>query len=310
MTLKLQKSTLTTAKYGKDGVKILRIVRNDQWHEIAEYTITVLLEGDISASYTEADNSVIVTTDSIKNTINVFAQNSQHVLQPETFALELGLHFVTKYSHIKKAHVDLLKHRWTRICPTSENGQPHGHSFRRDGDDKRVVNAIVDASGGVDNITIDLKAGLKDVFLLKSTGSSFNNFINDEFTTLRETDDRVFSTIVDCSYSLVIPQANSRCFTIADVAKTPLDDIAESVRNVTLDTFAVDFSESVQTTLYTMAERIIEQNDLVKDVSYKLPNKHYIPIDLTFYQEKGATNDVLLPTEFPSGLITATVSRV
>lgn len=219
------------------------------------------------------------------------------------------MHFVTKYAHIKKASVDVIKHRWTRICPSS-SARPHGHSFRRDGDDKRTVCAVVNASAGVDNISIDLKAGLKDMFVLKSTGSSFNKFIIDEFTTLKETDDRVFSTVVDCSYDLKVPQADASCFALSDAKAAPFDKIAESVRNFTLDTFAVDFSESVQASLYDMAERIIGDNDLVQNVSYKLPNKHYIPIDLSFYQEKGETNDVLLPTEFPSGLITATVSRV
>ena len=253
---------------------------------------------------------VIVTTDSIKNTINIFTQNSAHVLQPETFALEIGMHFVTRYAHIKKAHVDLTQHRWTRIRPSS-TGTAHGHSFRRDGDDKRTVSAMVDASLGLDRVKADLKAGLKDVFVLKSTGSSFDGFIQDEFTTLKETQDRVFSTVIACSYDLKLPQKDPECFSLQDAVDAPLDKISDSVRNITLDTFAVDFSASVQATLYTMEDRIIEANALVNDVSYSLPNKHYIPIDLSFYQEKkGAANDVLLPTEFPSGLITATVSRV
>lgn len=50
-------SKLTTAKYGKDGVKLLRILRNGDWHDIAEYTVTVLLQGDIYTSYTSSDNS-------------------------------------------------------------------------------------------------------------------------------------------------------------------------------------------------------------------------------------------------------------
>ena len=138
--------------------------------------------------------------------------------------------------------------------------------------------------------------------VLKSTGSSFSNFIRDQYTTLPEVDDRVFSTVVDCSYELSVPQVNSDCLNLTDVTQNPYDAIAESVRNITLDTFALEFSESVQATLYTMAERIIETNGLVNQVSYSLPNKHYIPINLSFYQQmkKDETQDVLLPTEFPS----------
>jgi urate oxidase len=34
-----------------------------------EYTARVLLEGDIETSYTKADNSVVVATDTVKNTV-------------------------------------------------------------------------------------------------------------------------------------------------------------------------------------------------------------------------------------------------
>lgn len=39
--------TITSAKYGKDKVRVLRVVRKDEWHEIVEYTVTVLLEGSV-----------------------------------------------------------------------------------------------------------------------------------------------------------------------------------------------------------------------------------------------------------------------
>lgn len=37
--------------------------------------------------------------------------------------------------------------------------------------------------------------------MLKSTGSAFENFVRDEFTTLPEVDDRIFSTSVDLRYT-------------------------------------------------------------------------------------------------------------
>lgn len=36
----------------------------------AEYTVRVMLEGQIETSYTKADNKCVVTTDSMKNTVN------------------------------------------------------------------------------------------------------------------------------------------------------------------------------------------------------------------------------------------------
>lgn len=37
--------------------------------------------------------------------------------------------------------------------------------------------------------------------MLKSTGSAFDNFVRDEYTTLAEVDDRIFSTSVDLTYT-------------------------------------------------------------------------------------------------------------
>jgi len=36
-----------TARYGKDKVRVLRVVREGAWHYVVEYNITALLEGDI-----------------------------------------------------------------------------------------------------------------------------------------------------------------------------------------------------------------------------------------------------------------------
>jgi urate oxidase len=57
-------SELTASRYGKDKIRVFRVVREANMQHIVEYNVTSLLEGDVGASYTEADNSVVVTTDS------------------------------------------------------------------------------------------------------------------------------------------------------------------------------------------------------------------------------------------------------
>ena len=57
-------SELTWSRYGKDKVRIFRIVRDGKIHHVVEYNVCTLLEGDVDTSYTEADNSVVVATDS------------------------------------------------------------------------------------------------------------------------------------------------------------------------------------------------------------------------------------------------------
>ncbi|EJU04774.1 uricase [Dacryopinax primogenitus] len=308
---------LTAARYGKDKVRIFRVVRSvkgdpQAWHDVVEYNVKALLEGDIAASYTKADNSVVVATDSIKNTCNVFAKTSPHVLHPEQFALDLGVHFVTTYAHIHKAFIDIEQLKWSRIT-VSKDGQPHRHSFVRDGDEKRLTSVEVDATKGKNAITAKVTSGLSGLLVLKSGGSAFEGFVRDEWTTLVEVDDRIFSTEVDLSYTFALPV---EALTAAGIAalqdKVGFDKASESAKQITLDLFATDESASVQATLFKMCSEIIAASPSVESVSYRLPNKHYIPVDLGF---KGLANlkpvdaEVFCPVAAPSGLITATVSR-
>ena len=97
------------------------------------------------------------------------------------------------------------------------------------------------------------------VTVLKSTGSSFNNFIRDEYTTLKDVDDRIFSTSVDLVYNFTpIPITPPSDKDKLDFA-LPVDgekqgsvwdaSLPERARTVTLEVFATDDSASVQVRL-------------------------------------------------------------
>ena len=98
-----------------------------------------------SYSYTKADNSVVVATDTQKQTTYVLAKQNP-IDPPEQFAAILGEHFVKTYPHIHAAHVKIIQHRWTRM---NIDGKPHPHSFYRDSDEIRVVEAVTRENQGV-----------------------------------------------------------------------------------------------------------------------------------------------------------------
>ncbi|KAF5327821.1 hypothetical protein D9619_005076 [Psilocybe cf. subviscida] len=319
-------SSLTAARYGKTNVRVFRVVRQGSWHNIVEYNVEALLEGDIATSYTEADNSVVVATDSIKNITYYLAKISPHILSAEKFGLHLGTFFVSKYAHITKAFITVTQLRWSRVRVEGDtNPEGHSHAFYRDGEDKRVVKIEVDASAGKDKLVGHVTAGISDLLVLKTTGSAFENFYRDEFTTLVPVDDRIFSTSVDLTYTfaaIALPtpaDGNKFDFVIpkqkgeAGYAGTVWDDeVGARARKATLEVFAVDESASVQATLYKMAQRIIDENAGVNSVSYSLPNKHYVPVDMKYLGVDNLTPakaEVFIPLAHPSGLITATISR-
>lgn len=89
---------------------------------------------------------------------------------------------------------------------------------------------------------------------MKSSGSAFTNFVRDEFTTLVEVDDRIFSTSIDLIYTFSPFPVTLDFFESDSVgaqekgAGTPWDGetVAESARKITLEMFASDDSASVQ----------------------------------------------------------------
>ncbi|KAK7043983.1 hypothetical protein VNI00_008151 [Paramarasmius palmivorus] len=244
-------SYLSHARYGKSNVRVLRVVREGPVHHIVEYNVTVLVEGDIDVSYTQADNSVVVATDSMKNITYYLAKTSPHILIPERFALHLGTHIVSKYAHLHKAFVTIEQLRWSRIVLGK---QEHNHSFLRDGDEKKVVKVEVDATAGKDKIIGKVSSGISDLLVLKSTGSAFHSFVRDEYTLLAETHDRIFSTSVDLTYTfeaIEIPAPKDEFKLEFNVPKEEEGGVWdtkvwERARNVTLEVFAEDDSASVQ----------------------------------------------------------------
>ena len=201
------------------------------------------------------------------------AKISPHILSAERFGLHLATHLVSKYAHIHKAFVTIEQIRWARIVV---DGKGHGHSFLRDGDEKRIVEVQVDGSQGKDKIVGKVSAGINDLLghppplesgcvvltfretVLKSTGSAFENFIRDEYTTLAEVCDRIFSTSVDLLYTFAPFEITAP----EDEKKLEFDrgqikgaggleawegiKVGESAREITLETFATDESASVQ----------------------------------------------------------------
>lgn len=293
--------TLTRGRYGKDNVRVYKVHRNaDGTQTVAEFTVSVMLEGDISTSYTAADNSIVVPTDTMKQTCFIIAKQ-HNVLPSELYAASLAQHFIDTYPHIHVATTNVIQHRWTRM---TVDGKPHPHSFHRDGADLKIVEAVASREAA----SVSIKSSIKDLLVLKSTGSAFHGFHTDEFTILKPTWDRILSTSVDAAWrwtpfkTVAEVEANAAVF----------DRAYEAVREITMATFAKEESPSVQNTMYKMCEQILEREAGVKAVEYQLPNKHYFEKDLSWHKgtkNTGADAEVYEPQTDPNGLIQCTVER-
>ncbi|KAI1375936.1 uricase [Hypoxylon crocopeplum] len=291
---------ISAARYGKDNVRVYKVDRDEAsgTHTVTEMTVCCLLEGQIDTSYTVADNSVVVATDSIKNTIYIKAKEHP-VNPPELYASFLGQHFLDTYAHISAANISIAVKRWTRMVI---DGKEHPHSFYRDSEETRNVEARITREG------LEITSGIAGLLVLKSTGSAFYGFVRDEYTTLAETWDRILSTDVDATWkwntfpSVAAVQQKAAQF----------DKAWDDARKITMKTFAEENSPSVQNTMYKMSEQILEAAPEVATVTYALPNKHYFEIDLSWHKglkNTGKDAEVYAPQSGPNGLIKCEVSR-
>jgi urate oxidase len=201
----------------------------------------------------------------MKQTTYITAKQNP-VNPPELFASILGQHFLDTYPWIHTAHVKVVQHRWTRM---TIDDAPHPHSFLRDGAETRNVEVVASEREG-----ISVRSAIAGLLVLKSTGSAFHGFHKDEYTILKETNDRILSTSVDAGW------AWNKFAKLADVeaARDKFGRTWDKARSITLDTFAKDESPSVQNTMYKMCEQILAAEESVASVDYQLPNKHYFEI--------------------------------
>lgn len=276
---------LVSHQYGKSRVRVMKLIREGATHTIKELDVAIALAGDFASSYTAGDNSLVVPTDTMKNTVNVLA--SQHLgLETERFAQMLAAHFLAKYSQVKTVTVQASERVWDRLTVA---GVPHPHSFT--GGQRAQPFTTVTA----DRDTVSTESGITDLLILKSMQSGFEGFPRCEFTTLRETGDRIFATSLTAAWTWsAVP---------ADYAATN-----RAILAALLQPFALNFSPSVQTTLFQMGEAALHAAPEIGRIHLSMPNKHCLPIDLTPF---GLENrqDIFLPTDEPHGLIEATVGR-
>lgn len=148
-------------------------------------------------------------------------------------------------------------------------------------------------------------SGIRDLRLLKTTQSSFVNFVSDEFRSLKDQHDRVFSTSVECNWEYLNVDAGIKFCQIYDIVKDVI------VKNFAGDLKSGISSPSVQNTLYLTEKEILEKVPEIRAINMTMPNKHYTAFDYKPFEEvvPGVNNEVFVPTDKPYGIIYAQLDR-
>jgi urate oxidase len=271
--------------YGKAAVRLVKVDRRAMAHELHDLTVEVQLQGDFGPAHTAGDNSQVLPTDTMKNTVYALARQGP-VHPPEEFGERLARHFLEACPAARRAVLALAVHRWDR---TGADDKPDPHAFVRGPAERRLATVTMDETG------VGVEAGLEGLGLLKTTGSGFAGFLRDAFTTLNETDDRILATDVEASWRYAGPL---RDYTAA----------WNAVRTSLIETFAGHQSASVQHTLYAMGEAALARRGEISEIRLVLPNRHHLLVDLVPFGLDNP-NEIFVATQEPYGRIQAVIAR-
>lgn len=272
-------------QYGKAESRLVRIYRDQPRHEIRDLNVTTALRGPFEPAYLIGDQSNVLPTDTQKNTAYAFAK-SRGIEAIEQFGLDLARRFVHDIDPVEGARVEIEEYAWERAIV---DGSEHDHTWLRKGQEIRTAAITVDSSGEY------VIAGLKDLVILKSTGSEFAGFLVDEYTTLPETHDRIMATALDVKWRY-------------DGTDLVWDSIYADVRKIMVKEFASLQSLALQQTLWHMGTAVLKAYPQIAEIRLKAPNRHHFDYDIGRFglENRG---EVFIAADRPYGLIEATITR-
>jgi urate oxidase len=273
-------------RYGKSRVRISRITRLGDRHEFSEWTVHIMLYGDFGTSFTEADNSKVLPTDTMKNTVYYVARGSK-AATIEAFAMELGDYFLDNNPQVSKASIAIEENAWERI---TIGGEPDATTFKIAGPELNTVLAVREKGG-----TWEVTSGVDGLTILKTTKSAFTGYIKDKLTTLKPATDRIFGTRATIKWDYAAPTP--------DYAQ-----VRQRIVSTLLKVFAEHNSLSVQHTLYDMGKAALDAAPEIARIHLSLPNLHHLLADLSPFGLDNP-NHIFVPIDEPHGTIEATIER-
>jgi urate oxidase len=277
---------LAENRYGKSRIRLVRVKRHPERHDLAEWTLEILLQGDFESCFTDGDNSKILATDTMKNTVYSLARDSAASCIEE-FGIELVDFLLRRNLQVSQADVTISEKAWEHVMT---GGKPHPTTFVQ-ATSERGTTKVTRMQGGKFSIT----SGLENLVIMKTAGSAFEGYIQESLTTLPPTSDRLFGTALRANwkYGAAVP------------AFVPL---RAKIRGVLLAVFAAHESKSVQHTLYAMGEAVLESVAEVEEIELTMPNMHCLLVDLSRFGLDNP-NEIFVPTDEPHGYIEARIRR-
>jgi len=279
-------ATLGKNRYGKSRVRLSRITGEGDRHIFNEWKVKVLLEGDFETSFTQADNSKVLPTDTMKNTVYYVARGSK-AATIEEYAMELGDYLLTNNAQVSGVSIEVEERAWERLV-VEVAAEPT--TFKLGGPEVQTVRAVRDKGR-----EWSIQSGVDGLTILKTTKSEFTGYIKDKLTTLKPATDRIFGTSATVTWDYTS-------------AKTDFAQARATILAALLREFAGHHSLSVQHTLFDMGKAALAAAPEIARIKLTMPNLHHLLADLSPFGLDNP-NHIFVPIDEPHGYIEATVER-
>lgn len=237
-------------QYGKTRVIFFRLAKRSAPPFAASVTIDVFGER-FGAAYTEGDNREVVATDTMKNFVYATAADFDGS-SPDEYVLFLGRRLLETYPQMERIRVIAYE------VPLDPAHDESDVVFRLTRTDVAMSEAHLERRGGEIVVTA-ARSGIEGIRLLKTTGSSFEAFARDQYTSLPELTDRPLTIRMDAHWRYGDPQRASRIS-------------SGLIRRAIEQTFHEFNSRSIQHLVHVMGTRLLNGFPVLSEVEFAAEN--------------------------------------
>ncbi|PNY81893.1 factor-independent urate hydroxylase [Deinococcus koreensis] len=273
--------------YGKADVQLFKVYRGTPRHRIRDVNVRVALTGDFGAAHKGGDNTGLLATDTVRNTIYGLAKEG-FAGSVEEFGQELLAHFVRVGPKVTGGFAEFTEHLWERLPGADDQGHDHGFVRQMPKHTVRVETS--------DGQSFKVTSGIEELSVLKTTESGWAGYLLDErFTTLPESTDRIMATVVTAKWEYAAETCD-------------YDDVWQRAYDQVQRTFTDHYSPSLQHTLYRLGEAVLGACPEMSRIWFQLPNRHHLKYNLERFGLEN-DNEIFHVDPEPYGLMEAWIER-
>ncbi|MGI4830560.1 MAG: hypothetical protein ACRYFU_20535 [Janthinobacterium lividum] len=264
----------------RSRVRLMRVAGHEARHDFEEWTLEIMLAGDITET----------CTDELNNIVTLLAGQST-ASSIEAFACELTDVLLNRRTQIEAAEVSIAAHLWKRLTIA---GKPDPTALMKGSDERQSTRVRRSREG-----SIAITSGFEEMRVLKTAPSRPVGAL-EESATLPGPADRLFSTVVAAEWPYSLQAAANG----VDFNKT-----RHHLRERMIAAFARLDAMDGQQTFSAMAEAALQHTDLIDEVCLRLRNRH-ISVVGPGHGDRDLPNHVFVATDDPDEVLEATIKRV